>query len=55
MVCVFFCLCTRERVEIMLRFQTLGVVSDGKLNLVDALGRSFFEIPNSFHKHLEKS
>ncbi|KAF0752398.1 Uncharacterized protein FWK35_00032042 [Aphis craccivora] len=31
MMCVFFfflCLCTRESVEIMLEFQTLGVVSD---------------------------
>ncbi|KAF0764553.1 Uncharacterized protein FWK35_00026184 [Aphis craccivora] len=31
MLCVFFfflCLCTRESVEIMLEFQTLGVVSD---------------------------
>ena len=30
MLCFFFflCLCTRERVEIMLEFQTLGVVSD---------------------------
>ncbi|KAF0759691.1 hypothetical protein FWK35_00006398 [Aphis craccivora] len=25
----------------MLQFQTLGVVSDGKLNQVGALGRSF--------------
>ncbi|KAF0762369.1 hypothetical protein FWK35_00023102, partial [Aphis craccivora] len=29
MLCVFFfCLCTQERVEIMLEFQTLRVVSD---------------------------
>ncbi|KAF0758673.1 hypothetical protein FWK35_00031166, partial [Aphis craccivora] len=35
MLCVFFfCLYTRESVEIMLQFQTLGVVSDSKLNLV---------------------
>ncbi|KAF0719587.1 Uncharacterized protein FWK35_00031767 [Aphis craccivora] len=49
--CVFFffflCLCTRERVEIMLQFQTSRVVSDSKMNLVGALGRSFFEFPNS--------
>ncbi|KAF0713356.1 hypothetical protein FWK35_00038166 [Aphis craccivora] len=32
----------------MLQFQTLGVVSDSKINLVDALRRSFFEFPNSF-------
>ncbi|KAF0769790.1 hypothetical protein FWK35_00004465 [Aphis craccivora] len=39
MLCVFFlCLCTRARVEIMLQFQTLGVVSDSKLNLVGVLG-----------------
>ncbi|KAF0773100.1 hypothetical protein FWK35_00009250 [Aphis craccivora] len=24
MLCVFFCLCTRERVEIILQFQTMG-------------------------------
>ncbi|KAF0714872.1 hypothetical protein FWK35_00030246 [Aphis craccivora] len=30
MLCFFFCVClwTRVRVEIMLQFQTLGVVSD---------------------------
>ncbi|KAF0761948.1 hypothetical protein FWK35_00019289, partial [Aphis craccivora] len=53
MLCVIFffvCLCTRESVEIMLQFQTLGVVSDTKINLVDALGRSFFKFPNSFQK-----
>ncbi|KAF0737130.1 Uncharacterized protein FWK35_00037526, partial [Aphis craccivora] len=34
-VCGFFlCLCTREHVEIMLQFQTMGVVSDSKMNLV---------------------
>ncbi|KAF0755409.1 hypothetical protein FWK35_00017989, partial [Aphis craccivora] len=40
MLCVFFlvCLCTRESVEIMLQFQTMGVVSCSKLNLVGALG-----------------
>ncbi|KAF0773065.1 hypothetical protein FWK35_00010740 [Aphis craccivora] len=44
MLCVFFCvcLCTRERVEIMLQLQTLGVVSDRKMNLVGALGYHFF-------------
>ncbi|KAF0750348.1 Uncharacterized protein FWK35_00017665 [Aphis craccivora] len=51
---IFLYLCTREPVEIMLQFQTMGVVSDGKMNLVGALGRSFFEIPNSFQKHREK-
>ncbi|KAF0765114.1 Uncharacterized protein FWK35_00021820 [Aphis craccivora] len=54
--CVFFflCLCTRERVEIMLYFQTMVVVSCSKMNLVGALGRSFFEFPNSYQKRLEK-
>ncbi|KAF0764318.1 Uncharacterized protein FWK35_00007005 [Aphis craccivora] len=33
---------------------TLGVVSDSKMNLVGALGRSFFEFSNSFQKHREK-
>ncbi|KAF0705982.1 Uncharacterized protein FWK35_00039095 [Aphis craccivora] len=54
--CVFFfflCLCTRESVEIMLQFQTMGMVSDRKMNLVSALG-SFFEFPNSFQKRREK-
>ncbi|KAF0762861.1 hypothetical protein FWK35_00035484 [Aphis craccivora] len=46
----FFCLCTRESVEIILQFQTMGVVSCSKMNLVGALGRSFFEFPNSFQK-----
>ncbi|KAF0768130.1 hypothetical protein FWK35_00021894 [Aphis craccivora] len=33
MLYVFFlCLCTLERVEIMLQFQTLGVVSDRKMS-----------------------
>ncbi|KAF0747771.1 hypothetical protein FWK35_00038729 [Aphis craccivora] len=55
MLCVFFsCLCKLERVKIMLQFQTLGVVSYGKVNLVAALNRSFFEIPNSFQKRREK-
>ncbi|KAF0747625.1 hypothetical protein FWK35_00039071 [Aphis craccivora] len=55
MLCVFFflCLCTRERVEIMLQFQTLGVVSCSKINLIVALRRSF-EFPNSFQKRREK-
>ncbi|KAF0755188.1 Uncharacterized protein FWK35_00020532, partial [Aphis craccivora] len=53
--CVFFlCMCTRERVEIMLQFQTLWVISDSKMNLVGALKRSFFELPNSFQKRREK-
>ncbi|KAF0770159.1 Uncharacterized protein FWK35_00031297 [Aphis craccivora] len=56
--CVFFfffvcvCLCIRESVEIMLQFQTLGMVSDSKMNLVGALGRSFLEF--SFQKRKEK-
>ncbi|KAF0763904.1 Uncharacterized protein FWK35_00029177 [Aphis craccivora] len=55
MLCVFFlCLSTRESVEIMLQFQTLGVVSDSKMNLIGALRRSFFEFSNSFHKRREK-
>ncbi|KAF0768840.1 hypothetical protein FWK35_00001088 [Aphis craccivora] len=53
MLCVFFflCLCTRDSVEIMLQFQTMGVVSCSKMNLV---GASFFEFPNSFQKRREK-
>ncbi|KAF0754360.1 Uncharacterized protein FWK35_00031335 [Aphis craccivora] len=50
----FLCLCTRESVEIMLQFQTLRVVSNSKINLVGALGRSFFEFPKSFQKRREK-
>ncbi|KAF0774194.1 Uncharacterized protein FWK35_00002632 [Aphis craccivora] len=48
----FFCLCTRERVEIMPQFQTMGVVSDAKMNVVGVL-RSFFEFSNSFQKYRE--
>ncbi|KAF0756295.1 Uncharacterized protein FWK35_00021107 [Aphis craccivora] len=48
------CCVTRERVEIMLQFQTLGVVSCSKMNLVGALRRSFSEFPNSFQKRREK-
>ncbi|KAF0758543.1 hypothetical protein FWK35_00008467 [Aphis craccivora] len=32
----------------MLQFQTMGVVSDGKMNLVGALGRSFLKFPKVF-------
>ncbi|KAF0701789.1 Uncharacterized protein FWK35_00036715 [Aphis craccivora] len=38
----------------MLQFQTMGVVSCSKMNLVGALRRSFFEFPNSFQKRWEK-
>ncbi|KAF0755107.1 Uncharacterized protein FWK35_00010088 [Aphis craccivora] len=55
MLCFFFLLLyTRERVEIMLQFQTLGVVSNSKMNQVGALSRSFFEFPNCFQKRREK-
>ncbi|KAF0772668.1 Uncharacterized protein FWK35_00003883 [Aphis craccivora] len=37
----------------MLQFQTLEVVSVSKINLAGALGRSFFEFPNSFQKRRE--
>ncbi|KAF0718920.1 hypothetical protein FWK35_00038488 [Aphis craccivora] len=37
----------------MFQFQTLGVVSCSKMNLVGALKRSFFEFPNSFQKRRE--
>ncbi|KAF0761520.1 Uncharacterized protein FWK35_00010172 [Aphis craccivora] len=33
---------------------TMFSFSGSKVNLVGALGRSFFEIPNSFQKHREK-
>ncbi|KAF0703431.1 Uncharacterized protein FWK35_00039376 [Aphis craccivora] len=32
----------------------MGVVSNSKMNLVGALGRSFFEFLNSFQKRREK-
>ncbi|KAF0763310.1 hypothetical protein FWK35_00010842 [Aphis craccivora] len=38
----------------MLQFQTMGVVSCSKINLVGALRRSFFEFLNSFQKRREK-
>ncbi|KAF0767505.1 Uncharacterized protein FWK35_00024986 [Aphis craccivora] len=44
----FLCLCTRERVEIMLQFQTLGVVIDIKMNLVGALGGHLLNFPIVF-------
>ncbi|KAF0747849.1 hypothetical protein FWK35_00018695 [Aphis craccivora] len=46
MLCVFFCLYSRERVENMLQFQTLEKVFNRKMNLVGALWRSsnFYEI-----------
>ncbi|KAF0751236.1 hypothetical protein FWK35_00028655, partial [Aphis craccivora] len=54
-VCFFFlCVYTRESVEIMLQFQTLGVVSNSKMNLVDAMGRSFFEFYNTPGKTKKK-
>ncbi|KAF0757402.1 Uncharacterized protein FWK35_00021875 [Aphis craccivora] len=55
--CVFFfcfCVCTQESIEKMLQFQTMRVVTCSKMNLVDALGRSFFEFPISFQKRQEK-
>ncbi|KAF0762621.1 Uncharacterized protein FWK35_00028169 [Aphis craccivora] len=48
MLCVYVCLCTRERVKIMFQFQTLVVVSDSKINLDGALGRSFLKFPIVF-------
>ncbi|KAF0685885.1 hypothetical protein FWK35_00036111 [Aphis craccivora] len=53
-LCVCVCVCTRERVEIILQFQTLGVVSCSKMNLVGALRSSFFDFFNSFQKRREK-
>ncbi|KAF0772733.1 Uncharacterized protein FWK35_00007800, partial [Aphis craccivora] len=54
MLCVLFiffvCVCVHEnvsKIEIMLQFRTLVVVSDSKMNLVGALGRSFFEFSNT--------
>ncbi|KAF0765699.1 Uncharacterized protein FWK35_00003260 [Aphis craccivora] len=42
MLCVFFLsLCTLERVEIMLQFQNMGMVSCRKMSLVGALGSHF--------------
>ncbi|KAF0766422.1 Uncharacterized protein FWK35_00011568 [Aphis craccivora] len=49
MLCVFFlCRCIRERVNIMLQFQTMGVVSDRKMNLVAALGGHILRFPIVF-------
>ncbi|KAF0757022.1 hypothetical protein FWK35_00036312 [Aphis craccivora] len=57
MLCFFFvCLCLRERVEIMLQFQTIWgwfEVSDRKMNLVGALEGHFLKFL-SFQKHREK-
>ncbi|KAF0763069.1 Uncharacterized protein FWK35_00010827 [Aphis craccivora] len=55
MLCVFFCVCVYEKVvEIMLQIETLGLVSDSKMNLVGALRGSFFEFFNSFQKRRKK-
>ncbi|KAF0773010.1 hypothetical protein FWK35_00001754, partial [Aphis craccivora] len=54
MVC-FFCLCTRERVKIMVQFQTLGVISDTKMNLVGALGGQFLKALGKTKKKLRKN
>ncbi|KAF0772920.1 hypothetical protein FWK35_00002195, partial [Aphis craccivora] len=37
----------------MLQFQTLGVVSDSKMNVVGTLGRSFFESPKKIKEKRE--
>ncbi|KAF0765188.1 Uncharacterized protein FWK35_00038997 [Aphis craccivora] len=58
MLCVLFiffffcvCLCTRECVEIF----NFSSFSGSKVNLVVVFRRSFFENPNTFQKHQEKS
>jgi len=38
----------------MLKFQTLGLVSDGKVNTLGALYRSKVNISNSFQKNRKK-
>ncbi|KAF0760141.1 Uncharacterized protein FWK35_00007033 [Aphis craccivora] len=38
----------------MLQFQTLGVVSNGKMNILGALYRSKVNFSNSFQKNREK-
>ncbi|KAF0757740.1 hypothetical protein FWK35_00028024 [Aphis craccivora] len=37
MMCFFLYLCMAELIKIMLQFQTLGVVSDVKVNILGAL------------------
>ncbi|KAF0746001.1 Uncharacterized protein FWK35_00033765 [Aphis craccivora] len=51
MLCVFFlCLNVSNNASIF----NFSSFSGSKVNLVGALGRSFFEIPNSFQKHWDK-
>jgi len=38
----------------MLFSTSVGILFDGKVNIVDALGRSKFKIPKSFQKHRKK-
>ncbi|KAE9537406.1 hypothetical protein AGLY_006429 [Aphis glycines] len=45
MMIVFLCLYTEKLVEIMLQFQTSGMVYDGKLNFQNILKAINFEIP----------
>ncbi|KAF0711556.1 Uncharacterized protein FWK35_00033897 [Aphis craccivora] len=44
----------RHRLLLTERYQSMGVVSCSKMNLVGTLRRSFFEFPNSFQKRREK-
>ncbi|KAF0706225.1 Uncharacterized protein FWK35_00022160 [Aphis craccivora] len=55
MLCVFFfvCLYTRK-CRNNASISNFGGGFNSKTNLVGALGRSFFEFPNSFHKRWEK-
>ncbi|KAF0699214.1 Uncharacterized protein FWK35_00033888 [Aphis craccivora] len=53
--CVFFFVCVyTRRCRNNASIFNFSSFSGSKVNLVGALGRSFFEIPNSFQKHREK-
>ncbi|KAF0758039.1 Uncharacterized protein FWK35_00008280 [Aphis craccivora] len=53
MLCVFFFVYTRT-CRNNASISNFGVVSYSKMNLVGALGRSFFEFPKSFQKRRVK-
>ncbi|KAE9538654.1 hypothetical protein AGLY_005753 [Aphis glycines] len=54
-VCFFFASVQHSLVEIMLQFRTLGMVSDGKVNILGALYRSKVNIFQQFSKKSKKT
>ncbi|KAF0767044.1 Uncharacterized protein FWK35_00001940 [Aphis craccivora] len=53
-MCVFFVFVYARTCRYNAWIFNFSSFSDSKVNLIGALGRSFFEFPDSFLKHLEK-